>query len=230
MKKVLAKAGSDEWNVRVKLSDEFGKQDSWNFIAAGTSGNMDEPPSGMGDHVNLSIVENGKFLAKSTKAVADEYVWQMEVSASDYRDGFLSFEGVDALAAKGLKLFVTVDGKTTEVSEGKSVKVLLKQSAIPVTVRVARSGAVVAAKASLGELRMVQRPGLVDVGFDVPADMAGANVQVDIVSLDGKVVDRSKFTATAGANLATLKSPHRGLYYVRVRAGNLTAIKKTLVK
>ena len=129
-----------------------------------------------------------------------------------------------------MKLFVTVDGKTTEVSEGKSVKVLLKQSATPVTVRVARSGAVVAAKASLGELRMVQRPGLVDVGFDVPADMAGANVQVDIVSLDGKVVDRSKFTATAGANLATLKSPHRGLYYVRVRAGNLTAIKKTLVK
>ena len=230
LKKVLAKAGSDEWNVRVKLSDEFGKQDSWNFIAAGTSGNMDEPPSGMGDHVNLSIVENGKFLAKSTKAVADEYVWQMEASASDYRDGFLTFEGVDALAAKGLKLIVTVDGKTTEVSEGKSVKVLLKQSATPVTVRVARSGAVVAAKASLGELRMVQRPGLVDVGFDVPADMAGANVQVDIVSLDGKVVDRSKFTATAGSNLATLKSPHRGLYYVRVRAGNLTAIKKTLVK
>ena len=230
LKKVLAKAGSDEWNVRVKLSDEFGKQDSWNFIAAGTSGNMDEPPSGMGDHVNLSIVENGKFLAKSTKAVADEYVWQMEASASDYRDGFLTFEGVDALAAKGLKLFVTVDGKTTEVSEGKSVKVLLKQSATPVTVRVARSGVVVAAKASLGELRMVQRPGLVDVGFDVPADMAGANVQVDIVSLDGKVVDRSRFTATAGANLATLTSPHRGLYYVRVRAGNLTAIKKTLVK
>ena len=49
-------------------------------------------------------------------------------------------------------------------------------------------------------------------------------------SLDGKVVDRSRFTATAGANLATLTSPHRGLYYVRVRAGNLTAIKKTLVK
>ena len=230
LKKVLAKAGSDEWSVRVKLSDEFGKQDSWNFIAAGTSGDLEEPPTGMGDHVSLAIVNNGKFLAKSTKAVADEYVWQMEASASDYRDGFLSFEGLGALAAKGLKLFVTVDGKTTEVSEGKSVKVLLKQSATPVTVRVARSGAVVAAKASLGELRMVQRPGLVDVGFDVPADMAGANVQVDIVSLGGKVVDRSKFTATAGANLATLKSPHRGLYYVRVRAGNLTAIKKTLIK
>ena len=229
LKKVLAKAGTDEWSVRVKLSDEFGKQDTWNFIAAGTSGNLDEPPTGMGDHVSLAIVDNGKFLAKSTKAVADEYVWQMEASASDYRDGFLTFEGVNALAAKGLKLFVTVDGKTTEVSEGKSVKVLLKDSATPVTVRVARSG-VVAAKATLGELRMVQRPGLVDVGFDVPANLAGANVQVDIVSLDGKVVDRSRFTATAGANLATLTSPHRGLYYVRVRAGNLTAIKKTLVK
>ena len=229
LKKVLAKAGTDEWSVRVKLSDEFGKQDSWNFIAAGTSGNLDEPPTGMGDHVSLAIVDNGKFLAKSTKAVADEYVWQMEASASDYRDGFLTFEGIDALAAKGLKLFVTVEGKTTEVAAGKSVKVLLKESATPVTVRVARSG-VVAAKATLGELRMVQRPGLVDVGFDVPANLAGANVQVDIVSLDGKVVDRSRFTATAGANLATLTSPHRGLYYVRVRAGNLTAIKKTLVK
>jgi hypothetical protein len=76
----------------------------------------------------------------------------------------------------------------------------------------------------------VQRAGFVDVGFDVPANMAGANVQVDIVSLNGKVVNRSRFTANAGSNIATLSSPHRGLYYVRVRAGNLTAIKKTMVR
>ena len=229
-KAALAKAAGDDWSVRVVLSDEFGKQDSWNFIASGKPLDVEEPPAGMGDHVNLSIVEGGKFLAKSAKAPADEYVWNMEVSASDYRDGFLKFEGVSALAAKGLRLFVTVDGKTTEVAEGKSVKVLLKQSSTPVTVRVARSGAAVAAKASLGELRMVQRTGFVDVGFEVPADMAGASVQVDIVSLDGKVVDRSKFTASAGTNLATLAAPHRGLYYVRVRAGSLAAIKKTMIK
>lgn len=229
-KAALAKAAGDDWSVRVVLSDEFGKQDSWNFIASGKPLDVEEPPAGMGDHVNLSIVEGGKFLAKSAKAPADEYVWNMEVSASDYRDGFLKFEGVSALAAKGLRLFVIVDGKTTEVAEGKSVKVLLKQSSTPVTVRVARSGAAVAAKASLGELRMVQRTGFVDVGFEVPADMAGASVQVDIVSLDGKVVDRSKFTASAGTNLATLAAPHRGLYYVRVRAGSLAAIKKTMIK
>lgn len=229
-KAALAKAAGDDWSVRVVLSDEFGKQDSWNFIASGKPLDVEEPPAGMGDHVNLSIVEGGKFLAKSAKAPADEYVWNMEVSASDYRDGFLKFEGVSALAAKGLRLFVTVAGKTTEVAEGKSVKVLLKQSSTPVTVRVARSGAAVAAKASLGELRMVQRTGFVDVGFEVPADMAGASVQVDIVSLDGKVVDRSKFTASAGTNLATLAAPHRGLYYVRVRAGSLAAIKKTMIK
>lgn len=229
-KAALAKAAGDDWSVRVVLSDEFGKQDSWNFIASGKPLDVEEPPAGMGDHVNLSIVEGGKFLAKSAKAPADEYVWNMEVSASDYRDGFLKFEGVSVLAAKGLRLFVTVDGKTTEVAEGKSVKVLLKQSSTPVTVRVARSGAAVAAKASLGELRMVQRTGFVDVGFEVPADMAGASVQVDIVSLDGKVVDRSKFTASAGTNLATLAAPHRGLYYVRVRAGSLAAIKKTMIK
>lgn len=229
-KAALAKVAGDDWSVRVVLSDEFGKQDSWNFIASGKPLDVEEPPAGMGDHVNLSIVEGGKFLAKSAKAPADEYVWNMEVSASDYRDGFLKFEGVSALAAKGLRLFVTVDGKTTEVAEGKSVKVLLKQSSTPVTVRVARSGAAVAAKASLGELRMLQRTGFVDVGFEVPADMAGASVQVDIVSLDGKVVDRSKFTASAGTNLATLAAPHRGLYYVRVRAGSLAAIKKTMIK
>ena len=229
-KAALAKAAGDDWSVRVVLSDEFGKQDSWNFIASGKPLDVEEPPAGMGDHVNLSIVEGGKFLAKSAKAPADEYVWNMEVSASDYRDGFLKFEGVSALAAKGLRLFVTVDGKTTEVAEGKSVKVLLKQSSTPVTVRVARSGAAVAAKASLGELRMLQRTGFVDVGFEVPADMAGASVQVDIVSLDGKVVDRSKFTASAGTNLATLAAPHRGFYYVRVRAGSLAAIKKTMIK
>ena len=228
-KSALAKAAGDDWSVRVVLSDEFGKQDSWNFIASGKPLDVEEPPAGMGDHVNLSIVEGGKFLAKSAKAPADEYVWNMEASASDYRDGFLKFEGVSALAAKGLRLFVTVDGKTTEVAEGKSVKVLLKDSSVPVTVRVARSGTV-AAKASIGDLRMVQRAGLVDVGFEVPATMAGASVQVDIVSLDGKVVDRSKFRATAGTNLATFATPHRGLYYVRVRAGSLAAIKKTLIK
>ena len=226
----LAKSAGEDWSVRVILADEFGKQDGWNFISVGKAANMEEPPAGMGDHVNLSIVDNGKYLAKSVKPIADEYVWQMEVSASDYRDGFLTFEGVGALAAKGLKMFVTVNGKTTEVSEGQPVKVLLKDSSTPVTVRVARSGVAVAKAASLGELRTVQRAGLVDIGFDVPANMAGANVQVDIVSLDGKVVNRSRFTANAGSNIATLSSPHRGLYYVRVRAGNLTAIKKTMVR
>ena len=229
-KSALTKSAGEDWSVRVILADEFGKQDSWNFISVGKAANMEEPPAGMGDHVNLSIVENGKYLAKSVKPAADENVWQMEVSASDYRDGFLTFEGVGALTAKGLKMFVTVNGKTTEVSEGKSVKVLLKDSSTPVTVRVARSGMAVAKAASLGELRTVQRVGFVDVGFDMPANMAGANVQVDIVSLDGKVVNRSRFTATAGSNIATLSSPHRGLYYVRVRAGNLTAIKKTMLK
>ena len=227
-KAALAKA-SDDWSVRVVLADEFGKQDSWNFIASGNSSDVEEPPAGMGDHVNLSIVEGGKFLAKSAKPVADEYVWNMEVSASDYRDGFLTFEGVSALAAKGLRMFVTVDGKTSEVAEGKPVKVLLKESAVPVTVRVAR-GEVSVAQNGLRGLRMERVGGAVEVCFEASADYAGAKARVDLVTLSGKVVATSKFVAGSGENRASLEAPQSGVYYIRAQVGSQMVAKRALIR
>ena len=66
----LAKAsGESGWTLQLVLSDSKGKMDSWNVLGAGKAAwDSEEPPAGMGDRVNLSILNGGKRLAKSVRA------------------------------------------------------------------------------------------------------------------------------------------------------------------
>ena len=227
----LAKAvGKNEWRVQMVLADAKGHRDSWNML--GTSSRpfaADEPPEGMGDHVNLSIVEGNRVLAKSVKAPAEEQEWAICLNASSERVGYLSFEGVDDLNALGLKVFVTIDGATTEMHDGNSLKVALRSSVTKATVRVAKSAKVVA-DLRIGGLRFAQAGRSLNVSFDAGADLAGTRTIVDVLNMDGKVVASRSGRTLAGTNVFTLDTPRGGVYMLRIRAGSQMKARRILVK
>ena len=219
------------WNLTVSLSDEYGKQDSWNVIGAGAEESLEEPPAGMGNRVSLAIRNSAKGakLAKSIKTVANEYNWVLDVSASSMRDGKLKFDGVRELNGQGLKLFVTVDGVTTEIKNEKSVKVALAKSAKQVDVRVAASNAVVASS-KIGGFGSTLAGGTLQLGFTAPEALAGARASYAVVGVDGKKIAAGQFKATAGTNQFSLKAPKNGVYFVKIKVGSQQINGKVLVK
>ena len=231
-KKSLSKsASSEDWNLRVVLSDNNGKRDSWNELAVGNSKSLSEPPAGMGDRVNLSIVEGKKRFAKSVKQNSDNLEWNLEASATTPRAGRLSFVGLERVLAKGLRVYATVGDEMFEVTNDKPLDVQLSSKAKNVSVRVSK-GAVTAniAKNWLSGFRVNQTSNVLNVGFDAASELAGANVKVSIVGIDGRVVATNRGVANAGSNVVSMKKPKLGVYFVRVRVGSQSASKRIMVR
>ena len=227
----LAKAnGQNDWTIQAKLTDGNGKADVWNVLGAGKKAvSTEEPPEGMGDHVNLSIVDGKTFLAKSVRVGKSEMEWTLELSASSNRTGYLSFDGLNALREYGLKVFVTMDGKTTEMREGEPLKVGLAKAGKRATVRVAESAPVVLAY-ELGGVRVLQAGRGLQVSFDASNGLAGKTARVDLVDLKGHVVSTATGKALVGANTVAVEAPLSGLYVVRVRLGGKQSTAKVLVR
>lgn len=231
-KGVLAKAaGADGWALQVELSDANGKMDSWNMLGAGKAAwDSEEPPAGMGNRVNLSIVDAGRRLAKSVKALGeDAYEWNVELSATSARAGYLKFAGIDGILASGLRVFVTVDGVTTEMHDGEKLQVMLSTTAKSANIRVAKSARKVVASTLQG-LRISQNAGILQVLFDASAGLNGARSRVDVVDTKGSVVATVDFKAVEGSNRLSLEIPCGGLHVVRVVSGSQVALQKVLLK
>ena len=224
-------SGGKGWAIRAVLRDAKGKRDSWNFMGVSESGwASEEPPSGMGDHVNLSIKDGNKSLAKSfKKAAGDSYEWTVSLEASGDRTGYLHFEGVRDLNAAGLKVFVTVDGTTTQMAENDTLKVSIGSMAKTAVVRVAPSARTVVAQ-KLNGLRAFQAGNSLQVGFQVSESLAGAKAYVEILDMKGKVLSSVSGTAVSGSNALTLQTPKSGLYMVRVRVGSKQAAGSVAIK
>ncbi|MBO4435630.1 MAG: hypothetical protein J5791_01955 [Fibrobacter sp.] len=235
--KALAKArrltkanGKNDWRLQMVLSDAKGHKDSWNMLGASHNAfTTEEPPEGMGDHVKLSIVEGNRMLAKSVKAPAEEQDWKIALSANSERYGELSFKGVDDINALGLKVFVTVDGKTTEMHDGMTLRVLLKSSATKATVRVAKGPRVVA-DLHIDGLRSVQSGSSLNVSFVASADLAGTRTVVEILNMDGKVIASRSAKTLAGTNAFAFDAPRGGIYLLRVRAGSQIKAGRIMVR
>ena len=231
-KKSLSKsAASDDWNLRVVLSDNNGKRDSWNELAVGSAKSLSEPPAGMGDRVNLSIVEGKKRFAKSVKQNSDNLEWNLEASATTPRAGRLSFVGLERVLAKGLRVYATVGDEMFEVTNDKPLDVQLSPKSKKVSIRVTK-GAVTAniAKNWLSGFRVNQTSNVLNVGFDAASELAGANVKVSVVGIDGRVVATNRGVANAGSNVVSMKKPKMGVYFVRVRVGSQSASKRIMVR
>ncbi len=232
LKKTVELASNHKgWAIRAVLRDAKGKRDGWNIMGVAESGwNSEEPPAGMGDRVNLSIKEGNKALAKSFKpASGDSYEWTVSLDASGDRAGYLHFEGIENLRAAGLKVFVTVDGTTTQMAENDTLKVAIGSLAKTATVRVAPSARTIVAQ-KLNGLRAFQAGNSLQVGFQVSESLAGAKAYVEILDMKGKVLSSTSGTAVSGSNAMTLQAPRSGLYMVRVRVGSKQAAGSIAVK
>lgn len=231
LRKALRKTSSKSWSVVATLSDENGRTDFMNVIGAGDKeDSMDEPPAGMGDRVNLSVMDGKNALAKSVKAVANEYEWTFSVAASSAREGKLSFDGVEDLNALGLHLYVTVDGVTSEVKAGEAVSVALTKTSKNVGVRVASSAKVVAVTNRISGFRMGQSSGMLQMQFDASNDLAGSTARYALVGVNGKRITSGSFTANAGSNALTVSAPKAGVYYMHLKVGSQMSSSKVLVK
>lgn len=225
----LAKATRESWTLQAELRDTRGHGDSWNVLGVGAAEEWLEPPAGMGDFVNLSVVEGKKALLKSIKGAEDDrHEWNLALSATTDRVGYLKFEGVKTLNELGLKLYVTIDGKTTELGAGDSLRVLLKAAGSTATVRVSASEIQTVAS-KLENLRFQRVPGALQVGFDVSSDLAGAGYRVQLVGLNGKIAATYRGKSTAGRNTLALTAPKPGLYLLRVTLGGHSAVRKVAI-
>lgn len=229
-KRALAKATTkDRWTLQAKLADMNGKRDSWNILGAGLNPvTADEPPEYMGDHVNLTIVEGKRALAKSIKTASDEMEWNVALSASSDRVGYLSFAGIDGVNAFGYRVFVTVDGNTTEMREGEPLKVYLKSSARMATVRVAPAAKMIA-KNTIRGLRTARLGNRLRVTFDA-SGLVGTKARVDLLDLKGHVMSTVSGKTVDGCNALVLDAPQSGLYMLRVRAGSQQQAAKVVVQ
>ena len=229
----LAKAAAaDEWNLQMALFDANGKSDTWNELGVGSeAGDIEDPPAGMGDLVNLTILDAGRRLMKSVKASSADavYEWHAELSASSDRMGYVVVSGADALLSYGLHVYMTVDGKTVEVHDGDKVPVNLSSKASVAEIRVAPSAKKVVAYTLQG-LRVTSQSNALQVSFEASNGLNGAKSRVDVVDLRGSVVATANFKAVEGTNMLSLDIPRRGLYAVRVAVGKQVAVQKVLLK
>jgi len=219
------------WALQAMLSDVKGKKDSWNLLGAGLRAwNSEEPPAGMGDRVNLTILDGGKRLAKSVKAAGEgsAYEWSVELSATSGRKGYLEFAGIDALLERGLHVFVTVDGQTREVHSGEKFAVDISPVAKTASIRVAPTASKVVASELRG-LRAFQSGNALQVSFDA-AGMGGAKARVDVFDTKGSVVASTSLRSVDGTNMLSLEMPRRGLYTVRVAVAGKVATRRVLLR
>lgn len=229
----LAKAGDkSSWSIQADLRDASGKRHSWNLLGVSSeSWNSEVPPAGMGDQVNFAVVDGKKSFIKSFKkaSASETYEWNVELNASSERNGFLSFKGVQALNDMGLRVFVTVDGSTTEMKEGQDMGILLKKSATSATVRVA-AGPAKTLVYQLNGLRAMKVGSGLQVYFNATDGLAGTTAHVDLMDMNGKVVSSAMAKTVQGVNAVAVSAPRFGLYVLRVRAGNKLQSGQVLVK
>ena len=231
----LAKEGArdDGWEFRVVLGDGQGHLDSWNFLGASARAvNREEPPAAMGDRVDLAVLgEHGGRLARSVKPLAKDgaYEWTLELQAGSDRDAYVSFAGIGDLGARGLHVYFTVDGETTEISEGDSVRVRLMSRATVATVRVAPEPRSPASSALSG-LEFRQSSGQLFVEFDAGNALSGLPARVELLDLHGRVVASTAIGTREGGNAASLRVDRPGIFVARVRVGGRSLASRVVFR
>ena len=224
------KKSSDGWTIRAILTDDYGKKDSWNLF--GTSSEVsksDEPPSGMGDHVSLSIVEEGRALARSFRPAAEEMEWTLQLSASSERTAYLKLEGLAEAKSTGNKVFVTVDGKTVEAKDGKAIAVKVGSLKKTAVVRVAPQ-AKPEVEYAFKDVRFYRSGSAVNVQFVATNGLAGRNAKVELLDISGKVIASLSAVSVDGKNSVKFPAPEGGLYILRIRSGSQNFAQKVVLR
>lgn len=229
---VLKKASAtrNSWSMRLVASTADGSNDAWNVIGVGSKNiSIEKPPSGYGSTVSVGFVDNNDgctLLAKSIYAnsasAEDGYTWKMNVSAGNASSMKLSLDGIDEVKSLGYRV-VLVDGENVvEWGDSKSIDVKASSTPKNVLLKVVKADAAVAPVVTgIGDLRFSAIAGSVNVVFDISSEMAGKNVSVRLVSVDGKVSSMASGVARAGTNEFNIgKGLRSGVYVLQVRVGS----------
>lgn len=231
VKKAMAKSNDiDGWSLQAILTDKYGRYDSLNVM--GTSSYVvekSEPPTAMGDHVSLAIMEGTRALAKSFKPETEEMEWTIKLGATTAREAYLQLDGVARVNRFGKHVYVTIDDRTVEMKDGSSLKVALQKGSVTAKVTVTAE-ALELMKNPLGKLHVARSGSNLDVRFDAGAVLAGKDMKVDLVGISGKVEAAMQATTAAGTNAFEMTVPKRGVYMLRVRVGSQTAAQRINVQ
>lgn len=222
-------AKSSGWSMTLSLTDHRGQTDSWNVVGTNNVEVLsDEPPTNMGNHVGLAIMESGRALAKSLKLESQKMEWDVSLEASTIRNGWLKLSGIDQVNALGKKVLVTIDGETTEMKPGDSVRVILAPTAKLAKLTVVNNSK--PAVQNLGKILVARSEGLINVRFNVAGNLVGCDAQVDLVTVSGKKIGSTHLVTSAGSNSIDMDVPDRGMYMLRVQVGSQVYGQKVLIK
>ena len=214
----------NSWSMVLVASTADGASDSWNVLGVGSKDiAIAEPPAGMESGVSVAFVDDGAtLLAKRilARASGDEYSWKVNLKSAKGGEIALSLEGLDEVRAMGYEAVLVMDGKTYAWGENSTVTVNASGSktaelkVVPANTRIAKSNGIEGVKFSVAA-------GEVAVQFDVSAGMAGQNVSVRLVDMNGKAVSLVRGKAQAGSNGFRLGAPARsGVYVLQLRVGS----------
>lgn len=231
VKKAMAKSNDiDGWSLQAILTDKYGRYDSLNVMGSSSYVvEKSEPPTAMGDHVSLAIMEGTRALAKSFKPETEEMEWTIKLGATTAREAYLQLDGVARVNRFGKHVYVTIDDRTVEMKDGSSLKVALQKGSVTAKVTVTAE-ALELMKNPLGKLHVARSGSNLDVRFDAGAVLAGKDMKVDLVGISGKVEAAMQATTAAGTNAFEMTVPKRGVYMLRVRVGSQTAAQRINVQ
>jgi hypothetical protein len=142
----------------------------------------------------------------------------------------LTIGGIEGVKSLGYKVYVTVDGETTEMQEGESLPVLLKSSSKTATVRVTKDASIVVNNSLIKGLRSAQFGNQLSVSYEAAEGLAGELAKVELLDVKGKVVATASAKAIFGTNSVTMNLPKMGVYVLRVRVGSQKLAHRILVK
>lgn len=214
--KPMANAKSS-WSLRLKLQGENGKTDSWNVVGVGSREvSIDEPPTALASGVSLAILDGNKKLAKAIKNTNEDASWNVAFKASNLQKANVSVEGLEQLEKLGLYATLTVDGVTTPLAANENVELTLSTTSKNATLNVQPIGTI-AKSVGIRNLRYALSGNMMNLSFELPASLAGKNLDVRLVDVHGKTISMSNDKASEGTNKAALSVPTMsGMFFLRV--------------
>lgn len=225
-----ASASRDSWSMRLVASTSDGSSDSWNVIGVGSKDiSIEKPPVGYGSAMSVALVDNSdgntrlaKSIYASSTNAEDGYTWKMNMFADKASSMKLSLDGLESVKSLGYRVVLIDDDEVVEWGDSESIDVKVPEKSKNVLLKVVKADAVVAsAIAGIGNLRVNTFAGAVNVLFDLSSEMAGKEVSVRVVSIDGKVSAMERSVSHAGSNEFSFgKVKRSGVYVLQVRVGN----------
>lgn len=194
------------WRMQLKLKNAKGKEDSYNVIGiSSVPSNLEEPPSGMGNIVNLSIVEGHKKLAQNIiSSNAPSWTWELALNGTENGNGELEIQGVEALRQMGYRIALHLENQSIELTDNAPISVPLKKVGSTARVSVIPAEKFTLAK-TIDHLGYYKAGEMWHVQFDAGIDLDECQAVLSLHNIEGKLLSETKTQTHIGKNEVALK-------------------------